>query len=301
MTKTRFSERLLDVLDRQIRWLFPMPAILVAGGLFVYPFIRLVWLSFCRWQLTTGASPEFAGLANFIQAFTQDTHFWRSVWLTLYFAFGSVIGQFLIGFALALLLNREFRGESVFRTFLLFPIIATPVSMSLVWSMLMNPMMGHLNYYLSLIGLGPSPWASDSATVMPSLIMVEIWHWSPMTMLILLAGLKSLPKDPFEAAVVDGASRLQIFYKITLPLMQPYIVLVFILRLVHSLKVFDKIYVIAGGGPNRASETLNLMVYHQAFQALNYGYASALGIVMLFMILIISITLFRYRQRSWSY
>jgi multiple sugar transport system permease protein len=174
--------------------------------------------------------------------------------------------------------------------------------MSLVWSMLMNPMMGHLNYYISFFGLGPSEWAASRSTVMPSLIMVEIWHWTPMTMLILLAGLKSLPRDPYEAAIIDGASKIQVFFKITLPLMQPYIFLILLLRIVHSMKVFDKIYVIAsGGGPNRASETLNIMIYQEAFRALNYGYASTLGIIMLVLILIITVVLFRYRERSWRY
>jgi len=279
-----------------------MPALLVAGSLFIYPFIRLIYLSLNHWMLTTRQEPTFVGFANYMQAFTQDTHFWTSMWLTFYFAFGSVAGQFIIGFALALILNREFKGESIFRTFMLFPIIATPVAMSLVWSMLMNPMMGHLNYYISFFGLGPSEWAANRSTVMPSLIMVEIWHWTPMTMLILLAGLKSLPRDPYEAAIIDGASKIQVFFKITLPLMQPYIFLILLLRIVHSMKVFDKIYVIAsGGGPNRASETLNIMIYQEAFRALNYGYASTLGIIMLVLILIITVVLFRYRERSWRY
>jgi multiple sugar transport system permease protein len=297
-----FGEIILDTIDRHIRWLFPAPAIIVAGGLFIYPFIRLIYLSFNDWMLTNRQAPAFVGLANYIHAFSRDTHFWKSLWLTFYFALGSVAGQFLIGFGLALALNRKFRGESVFRTVMLFPIIATPVAMSLVWSMLMNPMMGHLNYYLSLFGLGPSEWAASRSTVMPSLIMVEIWHWTPMTMLILLAGLKSLPRDPFEAAIMDGASKLQVFFKITLPLMQPYIFLILLLRFVHSMKVFDKIYVIAsGGGPNRASETLNLMIYHEAFRALNFGYASALGMIMLVIILVVTIILYRFRERKWRY
>jgi multiple sugar transport system permease protein len=299
---SRLGEAILDRADRQLRWLFPAPAILLAGGLFFYPFVRLVWLSFHEWMLSTRRPPSFVGFANYAQALFQDTHFWKAIWLTFYFAFGSVAGQFLLGFALALLLNREFRGESFFRTFMLLPVIATPVAMSMVWSMLMNPLMGHLNYYLSFIGLGPYEWAASSEMVMPALIMVEIWHWTPMTMLVLLAGLKSLPKDPFEAAVIDGASKLQVFFKITLPLMQPHIFLVLMLRLVHGLKVFDKIFVIsAGGGPNRAAETLNIMIFHEAFRALNYGYASALGMIMLGLILLVTVGLFLNRQRRWRY
>jgi len=295
------SQRILDYTDRQIRWLFSAPALLVMLGLFAYPMFRLIWTGFTDEVLSSEGKIEFIGVANYVRAFSEDPHFLRSIWLTLYFAVGSTLGQLTLGLGLALFLNRQFKGEATFRMLLMFPIIATPVAMSLVWSMLMNPMMGHLNYYLSLLGLPGSLWAADTSTVLPSLIMIELWHWVPMTMLVLLAGLKSLPKEPFEAATVDGASRFQMFVNITLPLLQPYVFLLLLLRLVHGLKVFDKIFVISGGGPNRASETLNIMIYEQAFGATNFGYASALGSFLLLIILLISIGLFRFRQRKWSY
>jgi len=294
-------QKFLARMDRNIRFLFPLPALLIALGLFIYPIFQLFLLSMSRWELTTTEPRTFVWLANFIRAISHDSHFWEAIWLMLYFAFGSVFLQLILGFALALMLNREFRGESVVRMLLLFPIIATPVAMSLTWSIMLNPFMGILNYLISLVGLGPAEWAASTKTVMPTLIMVEVWHWTPFMMLVLLAGLKNLPKDPFEAATIDGASRLQIFTKITLPLMKPYIVLVIILRLIHGFRVFDKIFVISGGGPDRASETLNLMIYHEAFGALNYGYASALGVVMLGIIFVISLGIFRYRERAWRY
>ncbi len=294
-------QRFLAMMDRNIRYLFPLPALLVALGLFIYPVFQLFFLSMSRWELTTTQPRTFVWFTNFLRALMEDSHFWKSVWLMLYFAFGSVFIQLILGFALALLLNREFKGESVVRMLLLFPIISTPVAMSLTWSIMLNPFMGVLNYLTSLLGIGPSEWAASPTTVMPTLIMVEVWHWTPFMMLVLLAGLKNLPKDPFEAATIDGASRIQIFTRITLPLMQPYIVLVIILRLIHGFKVFDKIFVISGGGPNRASETLNLLIYHEAFDALNYGYASALGVIMLVVIFLISLGIFRYREREWRY
>src|SRR4030042_135755 len=164
-----FFTRVLETFDRNIRFLFPLPALIIALALF---------------------------------------------------ALGALAGQFILGFALAMMLNREFRGESVVRMLLLFPIIATPVAMSMVWAMMLNPMMGILNYLLAVVGLPPSDWASRPTAVMPTLIMVDIWHWTPFMMLVLLAGLKNLPKDPYEAAMIDGASRIQVFFKITLPLMQ---------------------------------------------------------------------------------
>jgi multiple sugar transport system permease protein len=293
--------RILETLDHNIRFLFPLPALIIALGLFLYPLLELFYLSLTRWSLISQEPRTFIGFANFARAFFQDDHFWRAVWLMLYFGLGALTGQFALGFALAMLLNREFRGESVVRMFLLFPIIATPVAMSLVWVMILNPMMGIMNYLLSLVGLPPGEWASSPTAVMPTLIMVDIWHWTPFMMLVLLAGLKNLPKDPYEAAMIDGASRSQVFFKITLPLMQPYIILVVILRLINNLKVFDEIFVISRGGPMRASETLNLMIYHQAFSALNYGYACALGVFLLLVILTISLAVFKYRERSWSY
>ena len=301
MNETSVIQRLLDYTDRQIRWIFSFPAVLVMLCLFAYPLFQLFWTSFTNDVLAADGKVEFIGLANFYRAFTEDPHFWRSIWITLYFAAGSTMGQLMLGMVLALFLNREFKGEATFRMLLMFPIIATPVAMSLVWSMLMNPMMGHLNYYLSFLGFPGSLWGASTTSVMPSLILVELWHWTPMTMLVLLAGLKGLPKEPFEAATVDGASKIQVFLKITLPLLQPYIFLLLLMRLVHGLKVFDKIFVISGGGPNRASETLNIMIYDQAFSAVNFGYASALGAFLLLIILLISIALFRLRQRSWSY
>lgn len=295
------DERLLNLIDRNLRWLFSLPAILVMLLLFAYPLFSLIWTSFTNATLSANALVHFVGFSNYIRAFTEDPHFWNAFWLTLYYAIGSTAGQLLLGLALALFLNKQFKGEAVFRMFIMFPLIATPVAMSLVWSLLMNPMMGHLNYYLSLVGLGPSLWASDTATVMPTLIGLEIWNHAPMAMLVLLAGLRSLPREPFEAAMVDGASRPGMFFKITLPLLRPYIFLLLLLRLIHSLKVFDKIFVISGGGPNRASETLNIMIYKQAFGAMDYGYASVLSVIMLLIILLISISIFRFRERQWRY
>ncbi len=295
------GDRLLDAIDQHIRWLFSLPAILVMTLLFAYPLAQLIWTSFTNATLSSIETPQFIGLENYIRAFVQDAHFWNAFLLTLYYAIGSSIGQLTLGLVLALFLNKKFKGEALFRMLIMFPLIATPVAMSMVWSLLMNPMMGHLNYYLSLVGISPSLWAADTKTVMPTLISLEIWHHAPMAMLVLLAGLRSLPKEPFESAMVDGASRVRIFFHITLPLLRPYIFLLLLLRLIHSLKVFDKIFVISGGGPNRASETLNIAIYQQAFGSMDYGYASVLSVIMLFIILLISISIFKFRERQWSY
>ena len=141
MNDTPLVQRVLDYTDRQIRWLFSAPALLVMLGLFAYPMFRLIWTGFTDEVLSSEGKIEFIGFANYVRAFSEDPHFFRSIWLTLYFAVGSTLGQLTLGLVLALLLNRQFKGEATFRMLLMFPIIATPVAMSLVWSMLMNPMM----------------------------------------------------------------------------------------------------------------------------------------------------------------
>jgi len=144
MDRTTSLERVLDYTDRQIRWIFSLPSVLVMLCLFAYPLFNIIWTGFTNEVLSSTREPAFIGLANYTRAFFQDDHFWQSIWITLYYAGGSTLGQLLLGLALALFLNRSFRGESTFRTLLMFPIIATPVAMSLVWSMLMTPTMGPL-------------------------------------------------------------------------------------------------------------------------------------------------------------
>lgn len=294
-------KRFTDFIDRHSKFFFVLPAILIMIFLFIYPIFGLLKNSLYQYQLTTQKVPVFIGIENYLRAFIEDEHFWKSIWLMLYLAFGSVALQFVTGFGLALLLNRKFKGESVFRMLLLLPIIATPVSMSLVWNIMLDPMIGVLNYLLSLINIAPLGWASDRAQVMPTLILVEVWHWAPMMMLVLLAGLKNLPRHPYEAAIIDGASKFQVFFKITLPLMRPYIFIVLLIRLIHGLRVFDKVFVISGGGPARASETLVLMIYESAFGSLDYGYSSALSVTMMLICLVITLFVFRFRERGWRY
>lgn len=298
--KQPLAKRVLEKADENFRILFAVPAIAVMALLLLYPLMGLLKSAFYEHLLASQQEPVFIGLGNFVRAL-HDEHFWRAIWLMLYFAFGSVGLQFLLGFGLALLLNREFKGESMMRMLLMFPLIATPVSMSLTWQMMYDPTIGVFNYLLGLIGIGPQGFASDTAQVMPSLILAEVWHWTPMMMLILLAGLRNLPRHPYEAAIIDGASRTQIFFKVTLPLMRPYIFVVLLLRLIHGLRVFDKIFVISGGGPDRASETLIMMIYHAAFESLDYGYSSALSMVLMLICLTITLLVYPLRERGWRY
>jgi multiple sugar transport system permease protein len=175
--------------------------------------------------------------------------------------------------------------------------MATPVAVALVWTMMFHPQLGVLNWLLSQFGIPPSMWVYDAKTVIPTLVMVEIWHWTPLVMLITLGGLASLPQDPYEAAKIDGASPLQSFWHITLPLLAPFLVVALIIRTIDALKAFDTIYVITQGGPGTSSETINIFLYLQGFAYYNMGYASAVVVVFFTMIVGLASLLLWTRKR----
>ena len=179
--------------------------------------------------------------------------------------------------------------------------MATPVAVALVWTMMFHPQLGVLNYLLSLVGIPPQPWVYDPSTVIPTLVMIEVWQWTPLVMLIVLGGLASLPREPYESAIIDGANAWHLFRHITLPLVWPYVMIAVMLRTIDALKVFDNIFVITQGGPGTASETINIFLYLQAFQFYKLGYASALVVVFFIIIVLLSLLLLHARQRSkWN-
>jgi multiple sugar transport system permease protein len=164
--------------------------------------------------------------------------------------------------------------------------------------MMFHPQLGVLNYLLTSVGLPPSSWVYDSSTVIPTLVMVETWQWTPLVMLIVLGGIASLPQEPYEAAILDGASVWQMFRHITLPLVWPFIMVATVIRLIDALKTFDTIYVITGGGPGTASETINLYLYLQAFAFYNIGNASAVVVVFFVIVLALALLLLHVREKT---
>src|SRR4029450_4216116 len=177
----------------------------------------------------------------------------------------AVIAPLLLGTAAAIVFHRDFPLRGVLRGVFIMPMMATPVAVALVWTMMFHPQQGVLNYLLSLVGLPPSLWFSPPTLVIPSLVLVEVWHWTPLVMLIVLGGLAALPTEPYESARLDGASEWQLFRFITLPLVAPFLLVAAVIRTIDALKTFDTIYVITSGGPGTASETINLYLYLQAF------------------------------------
>jgi multiple sugar transport system permease protein len=240
------------------------------------------------------------GMDNYLHLLSDDRFGW-SVLRTLYFTVLAVFFPMVLGIAAAVCFHRNFPGRGIARTIFIMPMMATPVAVALVWTMMFHPQLGVLNYLLTSVGLPPSLWHTDAASVIPTVVMVETWQWTPLVMLIVLGGLASLPLDPYEAARIDGANAWQMFRHISLPLVWPHIVVAMVIRTIDALKAFDLIFVISGGGPGTASETMNIFLYLQAFSFYNLGYASAVVVIFFIIILLISLVLFGARQqKQWQ-
>ncbi len=279
--------------------LFPAPAVLILFLLLLFPTAYNIYMSLFNWYISK--PPEYVGLGNYLEMFLRDGRFWGSVGHTAYLSGLTIPTELALGTIVALLLQQRIPGNHLLRVLFILPMVATPTAIALVWGMLLTPTGGLLNYLLEQAGLPPSLWATHPATVIPSLALVDIWEWTPMITLIVLAGLESMPEEPFEAAVIDGASPLQTFFRITLPLLRPSLAVATMFRSIDSLKTFDVIYVITQGGPGTASETLNVYVYQKGFNYLHLGYASALSMVLLGLVFGTSLLLSRVRERAWRY
>jgi multiple sugar transport system permease protein len=251
-------------------------------------------MSVHEWKL--GGGREWVGLANYAKLF-GDERFLLSIARTMYFTALAVVLPMVLGLLAALAFHRRFPLRGLARTVFILPMMATPVAVALVWTMMFHPQLGVLNWILTTLGLPPSMWVYSAETVIPTLVIVEVWHWTPLVMLILLGGLASLPVDPYEAAKIDGATPWQAFWHITLPLLAPFIVVALIIRTIDALKAFDTIYVITQGGPGSASETINIFLYLQAFAFYNMGYASAVVVVFFAIIMALAALLLWTRQR----
>jgi len=283
--------------DKYFDLLLITPAVLVLIALVVGPLIYTFYLSFHNWFISSVAGPRWAGVKNFVKIF-GDPHFFHSLKITGYFTFGALILQIIVGIGLAQFLNRPFKGRSLVRSVLVLPMASTPVAISLIWRLMLHPTLGIINYLLSVVGLNGQPWLSQRETVILALIVIDVWHWTPLIMLIALAGMTSVDPNLYEAGAIDGASRGRLFWHITLPLIQPAIVVASMLRFMDSIKTFDMIYVTTEGGPGTASRILNLYVFDQSFRYFRMGYASSLIILMTALIMGASLLMIRSRRAA---
>ncbi|MFS8124848.1 sugar ABC transporter permease [Rhizobium sp. BR 250] len=279
-------------------WPFVIPALVVISAVIVFPWVFTLWMSAHRWTL--GQEQSFIGFENYIRL-ASDFRFWESLWHTLVYTVLSVVAPLILGTLAALVFDAQFPLRGFLRGVFVMPMMATPVAIALVWTMMFHPQLGVLNYLLSLIGIGPLEWIYNQSTVIPSLVLVETWQWTPLVMLIVLGGLAAVPREPYESAEIDGANAWQKFRYLTMPMIAPFLMIAVIIRSIDAVKSFDIIYAMTQGGPGTASETINIYLYNTAFSYYDIGYGSAMAVVFFIIIVALSFVLLMVRQRSqWN-
>ncbi len=262
-----------------------------------YPLAFAFYVSLHDWTLlSVAAGPPFIGFENYIRAF-QDRHFWNAMTVTATFVTAAVIVEFVIGFAVALLLNREFRARNYVLTLVLLPFMVTNVVIGITFKLLYNYDWGVVNYLLTQLGLPALNWLGDTGTAMLGVVIADVWNTSAFFALILFAGLQALPHEPYEAARIDGANPRQVFWHITLPMLQPIIVVALLWRFVDTFKIFDVIYILTGGGPARATEVISIYAFRTGFSHFDLGYASAVSYLMTFVMIIVGWQYLRTMRR----
>jgi multiple sugar transport system permease protein len=285
-------------LRRPSYWPFVTPALIVVLAVIVFPWLFTIWMSFNEWKV--GSPIAFVGVANYVRL-PADPRFVEAVQHTLVYTALSVLLPVILGTFAAVVFHIKFPFRGFLRAVFIMPMMATPVAIALVWTMMFHPQLGVLNYLLSLVGIPPQLWVFHPATVIPSLVLVETWQWTPLVMLIVLGGIAALPTEPYESAEIDGAGMWQMFRYITLPLILPFIFIAAMIRTIDAVKSFDIIFAITQGGPGSASETINLYLYSVAFVYYDLGYGSAIAVIFFILIVILAAVLLYLRQRTqWT-
>jgi multiple sugar transport system permease protein len=272
------------------------PAALLILGLTVYPLLYSLRISLER--RTGFAEPEFVGLDNFARLL-QDEYFWNALEVTAIFTFGAVSIELVIGFALALVVAaRETRFTRWLRTVYLLPMIVAPIVVGIVWRLLYQADSGAVPYLASLLGLGQPDILGSPGLALPALIAVDVWEWTPFMFLVLLAGLQSLPQEPYEAARMDGAGRVQLFFTMTLPLLRPVLLVALLVRTMDAFTIFDQVFALTRGGPGTSTQVLGLYAYENAFRFSQLGYGAAIVFCMILLLALVSIVMIRALRRA---
>jgi ABC-type sugar transport system permease subunit len=268
------------------KWLFAGPAMIFVAALIVFPVAWTVYLSLTDAEGSVRAESSFIGLGNYLDVLSDTDRFWPAAARTAVFTGGALFFELVLGMAVALLLWRPFRGEKWVRVAILLPLVATPVAVGMMWRLILDPNIGLANQILGWVGIPPQPWLAGRSSALASTMFIDVWQWTPMVVLILLAGLTSLSDEPQEAARVDGATSWQRFRFITLPLLMPTVVVAILLRGIDALKTFDILYATKGkgGGSFHEVETLNIYAYGLSFDYNEYGVSSAVLIIFFLVI-----------------
>lgn len=270
------------------KYFFLLPGLVVLIAIIIFPLLFTIRVSFSSWDVFQPGL-DYIGGRNFARVF-EDTRFWESLLRLSVLSVSSVLLQYVLGFALALAVWREIRFRRFFRVLFLVPMMTTPVVMSVIWRTIFHESLGPANDILQAIGLGTVPWLSTGTAAFISVLIVEVWQWTPFMFLLLLAGLVSLPREPYLAAAIDGAGPIRTFLQVTFPLMAPITIGALIIRLIEASKIMETVYVMTSGGPGTATETSSYYIYIRGLRDFQIGYSAALSLTYL-VIMIVSLTI----------
>jgi multiple sugar transport system permease protein len=285
----------IEAANRRFGWLMAAPSLALLFLVILFPVLWALFTSVHDYTLLAPNFDTFTGFANFRTALT-DAEFRHSLGLTAFFVVAVVLFEFAIGFVIALMLNGVERFKPVYYGILLCPLLMNPVIVGLIWRMFLHPTLGIANYLLSVVGTQPVNWLGSTKVAIWTIILVDIWHQVSFMIVLLLAGLSALPREPYEAARVDGANALQSFWHITLPLMTPVIIVTLLIRMIFAVKTYDLVYIMTRGGPGVATDFISYFIYRTAFVSLNIGEASAMSAILLTFILLLTAYLHRYMR-----
>ncbi|WP_197061384.1 carbohydrate ABC transporter permease [Halobacillus sp. BBL2006] len=282
--------------DRKLSGILLTPTLLLLALLTLFPIGYAVYISFSSFD-TFGNYTGFAGMQNYAKTFTSSI-FWNSILVTLLFTALAVGSQIFLGFNLALVMSKDGAAMRYLRWLLIIPMMLSPLVVAIVFKLMLHTEMGIINYMLQSIGIPKVNFLGEPVLAFLSLVVVDIWQWTPMVFLIILAGMQSLPKDPFEAADIDGASKWQVIRYVMIPMLKPVLVVALVIRTMDALRTFDQVFVLTQGGPGQATETVSFLMYRQAMKFSDFGFAAAGLLVVLVITIIISSLLIKMMNSS---
>lgn len=279
---------------------FHLPTMITLVIIAMVPFLFALNLSFRAYSLAIpGYKGQFIGLDNFRELLNEDPLFWKSIFMTIRFVVVVVVIEFILGLGIAMLLNQNIWGRRFFTSIIIIPMMIAPVVVGLIWRFLLSAEFGIISYVIKKLGMHLERGLLGSVhTALPTVMFIDVWQWTPFMTLILLAGLRALPREPVEAAQIDGANGIQIFRYITIPLVKPLIFVAVLLRSIDSFKLFDTIFILTGGGPSFATELGSIYAYRVNFMYWNMGYGSALVLILFLIVLVCTEFFFFFTQRE---
>lgn len=281
--------------ERRLRYLMLAPAVAILLALTIFPSLYMFYAAVHRISPNPELPWEFVGTANFARLFS-DGQFQAALRNTAVFTIIVVSVEFALGLGLALLLDKYIRRLTFLKTVLMIPMMLPPIAVAITWKLIYEPQFGVLNEIMYRLGLPTQAWAGDVDLAMFSIIVADVWQWTPFIFLLMLAGLASLPVEPYEAAELDGASSWRQFWDLTIPFLKPVIAIALLLRVMDALRLFDLVFILTGGGPADRTKVLSLYIYQVAYRFADPGYAAAISLFVLFVTIILS-TWFMKRMR----